>query len=188
MARPRSDIKRSQIMAAATQIIAEQGLQASTASIAKAAGISNGALFTYFETKADLLNALYIELKSSMAAFIADGIAEETEPREQLRHVWNGFLRWASEHPQERLALARLGVSTDLTPGTRAIASEPYDVIVALLDRCRADGVLRTASPMFVASLVLAMAEATIDAISADPDAADRHVALGFEALWRAIS
>lgn len=188
MARPKSAAKRNKIMEAAIRIVAEQGLRASTASIAKAAGVSNGALFIYFETKADLLNELYVELKLRMAAATTDGIPEDVEPRDQLRHVWYGMLRWAREKPLERLALAQLGVSNDLTPATRDIASRPYARVVALLDRCRADGAMRDASPMFVASLVMAMTEATIDDIAADPAAAERHAAIGFDALWRSIS
>ena len=188
MARPKSASKRNKIMEAAIRIVAEQGLRASTGSIAKAAGVSNGALFIYFETKADLLNELYVELKLRMAPATTDGIPEDVEPRDQLRHVWYGMLRWAREKPLERLALAQLGVSNDLTPATRDIASRPYARVVALLDRCRADGAMRDASPMFVASLVMAITEATIDDIAADPVAAERHAAIGFDALWGSIS
>ena len=57
MARPRSDEKRGAIMAAATRVIAAEGLGAATAAIAQEAGVSNGSLFTYFETKTELFNA-----------------------------------------------------------------------------------------------------------------------------------
>jgi AcrR family transcriptional regulator len=43
-------------MTAATRVIAAQGLSAPTAVIAREAGVANGSLFTYFETKADLIN------------------------------------------------------------------------------------------------------------------------------------
>jgi AcrR family transcriptional regulator len=64
MMRPRSDEKRSAILEATTRIIVMQDLSAPTAGIAKEAGVANGSLFTYFETKADLFNQLYLELKS----------------------------------------------------------------------------------------------------------------------------
>jgi AcrR family transcriptional regulator len=64
MARPRSEDKRDAIMSAAIKAIAVQGLSAPTSLIAKEAGVSNGSLFTYFETKADLLNQLYCELRA----------------------------------------------------------------------------------------------------------------------------
>jgi AcrR family transcriptional regulator len=39
-------------MSAAIRVIASEGPGAPTATIAKEAGVSNGSLFTYFETKA----------------------------------------------------------------------------------------------------------------------------------------
>ena len=70
MPRPRSDVKRSAILEAATRIIVTQGLSASTAGIAKEAGVANGSLFTYFETKTDLFNQLYLEIKTEIASAI----------------------------------------------------------------------------------------------------------------------
>ena len=68
-------------MSAAIRVIASQGLGAPTATIAKEAGVSNGSLFTYFETKADLLNHLYVELKAEMAAAAMDGLPTEGDIR-----------------------------------------------------------------------------------------------------------
>jgi|GraSoi2013_100cm_1033763.scaffolds.fasta_scaffold104262_2 AcrR family transcriptional regulator len=70
MARPRSEDKRNAIIAAATRVIVTQGLSAPTALIAQEAGVSNGSLFTYFETKTDLFNQLYLELKAGMASAV----------------------------------------------------------------------------------------------------------------------
>ena len=61
-------------MSAATRVIAAQGLGAATATIAREAGVSNGSLFTYFETKADLLNQLYLELKADMGTAALGGL------------------------------------------------------------------------------------------------------------------
>ncbi len=66
MARPKTGDKRSAILTAATAMIAAHGLGASTASIAKAAGIGEGSLFRYFATKDELLNELYRDLKDDM--------------------------------------------------------------------------------------------------------------------------
>ena len=81
MARPRSDDKRSAILAAAIRVIAAQGLSAPTAAIAAEAGVSNGSLFTYFPTKGDLLNQLYIEIKTEMGAAALDGLPTDGDAR-----------------------------------------------------------------------------------------------------------
>ena len=124
MARPRSDDRRNAIMSAAVQVIAAQGLGAPTATIAKEAGISNGSLFTYFETKADLLNGLYAELKAEMAAVAIDGLPTQSDIRKQMLHMWTHMLHWAASCPDKRRALAHLAVSNDITPASHEAGSQ----------------------------------------------------------------
>ncbi|HXP40472.1 MAG TPA: helix-turn-helix domain-containing protein, partial [Candidatus Acidoferrales bacterium] len=102
MARPRSEDKQNAIMEAASRVIGTHGLSAPTAMIAKEAGVSNGSLFAYFETKADLLNRLYVELKAEMAAGALDGIPTESDIRTQMFHMWSNVLRWATDCPEKR--------------------------------------------------------------------------------------
>ena len=56
MARPKSEEKRLQLMLAAAEAVAERGVGAPTALIAKLAGVAEGTLFRYFPTKEALLN------------------------------------------------------------------------------------------------------------------------------------
>ena len=84
--------------------------------------MSNGSLFTYFETKADLFNQLYLELKAEMAAAVLQGLLAEAGLREQVFHVWSNWMGWAVSSPAKRSALAQLGVSDEITPASRAAA------------------------------------------------------------------
>src|ERR1700691_396270 len=135
MARPRSDEKRGAIMAAATRVIAAEGLGAATAAIAQEAGVSNGSLFTYFETKADLLNHLYLELKTEMAAAALEGLpAGDSGVRAQMKHAWYGGLRWLTHCPDKRRTIANVGVSDAITQETRESARRTMIGIAALLE------------------------------------------------------
>lgn len=87
MSRPRSDEKRKALLEAATRIIVTQGLSAPTAGIAKEAGVANGSLFTYFETKSDLYNQLYLELKVERAKAALKDLDPGIEHRKQLFHA-----------------------------------------------------------------------------------------------------
>ncbi len=82
MARPRSEEKRNALMAAATRVIARHGMGAPTALIAQEAGVANGSLFTYFGTKADLVNDLYLELKAGQASAVLAGLPAGAALRE----------------------------------------------------------------------------------------------------------
>ncbi|MFE0419932.1 TetR/AcrR family transcriptional regulator [Streptomyces tendae] len=186
MPRPRSDDKRAAIMVAATRIIAAQGLGAATAAIAKEAGVSNGSLFTYFDTKADLLNQLYLELKGEMGAAALGGLPV-ADARTQMLHMWSRWMDWATANPQKRRTLAQLQVSDEIKASTHESASRTMTGIGEILERSRVDGPMRDAPAALVFTLCNALAEATIDYIISDPDRADEHKQSGFDALWRMI-
>jgi AcrR family transcriptional regulator len=175
-------------MGAAARVIAAQGLGAATAAIAKEAGVSNGSLFTYFDTKADLLNQLYLELKTEMAAAALGGLPADGDVREQLLSMCSGWLRWATVSPERRRTLAQLDVSDEITAATHAAASEGMTRIAEILERSRENGPMRDAPLAFVVVLASAVADATIDFTIRDPDNADAHASAGFEALWRMIA
>src|SRR5260221_2849414 len=120
MPRPKSDDKRTAILNAATRIIVVQGLGAPTAGIAKEAGVANGSLFTYFETKTDLFNQLYLELKSEIASMAMKDLPQGSELRNRFFHIWQNWTAWAVTFPDKRRALAQLSVSDEITPETRA--------------------------------------------------------------------
>ena len=175
MARPRSEDKRNAIISAVPRVIATHGLSAPTAMIAQEAGVSNGSLFTYFETKADLLNQLYVELKAEMAAAALDGLPVGAELRDQVSHIWSNWMGWAVSNPEKRCALAQLDVSDEITPANRAAAHKAMVDIGGLLERSRANGSVREAPMEFVVALVNSLADATMDFMVQDPKNADEY-------------
>jgi len=182
------DSKRDLILAAAARVIAAQGLSAPTAVIAKEAGVANGSLFNAFPTKADLLNQLYRELKTEMAAVPMEGMPTTSDLRAKMLHMWNRTLRWAAAAPEKRRALARLGVSEDITPETLEYGHQVMRPIARLLDESRRNGAMRDAPLPFLAGLLGALTDTTADFMIRDPDNAEQHCAAGFEALWRIVA
>jgi AcrR family transcriptional regulator len=187
MARPKSEDKRDALMAAATRVIAAQGLSAPTALIAREAGVSNGSLFTYFDTKADLFSQLYLELKTGMASASLDGLPVQAALREQLSRMWSNWMRWATSDPGKRRALALLTVSDDIAPETRAASHQAMAEVAGMLERARAGGPMRDAPMEFVLAIMNSLAEATMDFMTSDPANADEHCQAGFDALCRVL-
>lgn len=187
MARPKSEDKRDALMAAATRVIAAQGLSAPTAVIAREAGVSNGSLFTYFETKADLFNHLYLELKTGMAAASLEGLPAKAPLREQFSRMWSNWMRWATSNPGKRRALAQLDVSDEITQQTRAASHLAMAEVAGVLERARARGPMRDAPMEFVVALMNSLADATMDFMVKDPANADEHCRAGFGAVCRVL-
>jgi AcrR family transcriptional regulator len=188
MAKPRSEEKRTAIMAAAARVIADEGLGAPTAMIAREAGVANGTLFTYFETKADLFNALYLELKAEMAAASLKGLPATADLRKQMFHVWSRSMDWAMAHPEKRRALVQLTVSDEITKASRAAGHKTMAGIARVLEQSRANGPLRTAPMGFVVAIMNAVGDATMDFMIQDPANAKNHAKAGLDALWRMLA
>jgi AcrR family transcriptional regulator len=187
MPRPRSDEKRSSILQAATRVIVMQGLSAPTMVIAKEAGVANGSLFTYFATKTDLFNQLFLELKMEMASG-AMNLPVNAEVREQFFHLWKKWMNWAISNPDKRRALAQLSVSDEITPESRAAGHKMMAPVADLLERARAHGPMQKVSMGFLVALMNSVAEATMGFMTQDPAKAKKHSKEGFDAFWRMLS
>ena len=188
MSRPRSVEKRKAILEAATRIIVTQGLGAPTAGIAKEAEVANGSLFTYFETKSDLYNQLYLELKAEMADAALKDLDSGVESRDQLHHIWQRWMAWAVSRPEKRRALALLDVSAEITPESRATGHKTMADVAALLEEIRRRGPMRGTPMGFVVAIMNSIAEATITMMAQDAAHARKRCNEGFDALWRDVA
>jgi AcrR family transcriptional regulator len=175
-------------MSAAMRVIASQGLGAATATIAKEAASLTVHSFIYFETKAELLNQLDIELKTEMAVVALEDLPAESDVRAQLLHMWRRWLRWAVSCPEKRRTLAHPGVSDNITSETQRTAHQSMVGIAALLEWSRENGPLRNAPLGFVSALMSAMADTTIDFMINDPANAETHCIAAFNAMWRMLT
>src|ERR1700674_74915 len=119
MARVKSPEKRAAILRAAVHEIAEAGLGAPTAKIARRAGVAAGTLFTYFTEKEELLNELYLELKGEGYTTGNSNVPHKGSLERRARHIWSGLLDWTIEFPEKRKVSAQLNVSDLITPATR---------------------------------------------------------------------
>lgn len=175
-------------MRAAIRVIAADGLGAATATIAKEAGVSNGSLFTYFETKGDLLNRLYVELKTEMAAVGLVGLPNRSGIRKQAQYMWSHLLHWGTSFPEKRRVIAQLSVSDEITAESREAGHAALAGVANLLERSRENGPMRDVPLAFVVGLLNAHADATVDFMIGDPANADAHCMTAFDAFWRMLA
>lgn len=102
---------RQQIIDAAFELFAETGFQkTSIAAIAKSAGVSKGLIYHYFESKDDVLLAIF-EMLSAMGDQIIDAGAEKS-PKEHLIEVLNQTFQFILHQS----GLAKLMISLALQP------------------------------------------------------------------------
>lgn len=127
MARPKSEDKKQALLEAATAAFAQSGIAASTALIARNAGVAEGTLFRYFATKDDLLNALYLHLKQDLCqTMLANLDRTITEPKEHTRNIWNSYVDWGIRNPLAHAAIRQIGVSEKLNAETEQAVKDMF--------------------------------------------------------------
>jgi AcrR family transcriptional regulator len=190
VARPKSEDKRNAILDAATHLFAERGLTAApTSEISKRAGVAEGTLFTYFETKDDLLNALYREIKLELADAIMSDFPRKKNVRTRLRHVWDRYVNWGIANAKQRKVLAQLQVSEVLTKESKDAGGAPFVEFQIMIRDAIEHRVFRNDLPAeLISKSLAALVEATIDLTVANPSKANKYRDSGFQMFWAGIT
>jgi AcrR family transcriptional regulator len=188
MAQTKKTDKRNAILVAATNLIAIHGLGAPTAKIAKAAGVSDGSLFTYFPDKDDLLNQLYGELKMELREAVLAAYPRTGTLKQQARHLWDILIDWNLKQPKKRRTMAQLNVSDRITSTSKQAGTDGWEDIAAMMQKVSAKGLLRDRPSTFSIKILLALSELTMDSILEFPKEADTYRQAGFDAFWNAVA
>ena len=188
MARPRSEDKQAAILVAATEAVAVLGLGAPTAKIASGANVAEGTLFTYFASKDELLNQLYLELKMDLRDAMMTGYPAGKSLVDRNRHVWDRFVGWGSAHPLKRRAMRQLAVSDRITEESKKLVGDAFGEFDDMMRECAAGGAMRQQPPSFVSAIMSAIGDTTMDFIMREPGQAKRYRKAGFDAFWNTVS
>jgi AcrR family transcriptional regulator len=188
MARPLSEDKRNAILVSAVEVVAALGVSAPTAKIAKGAGVAEGTLFTYFETKDALLNQLYLTLKNELEAAMAAGYPAAAGLRDRWRHIWDRYLDWGAAQPAKRNAMRQLTVSDRITATSRELGGRGFREIEVMMEESVATSLLRDQPPAFVAAVMESLAETMLEFIAREPQRREHYKKAGFETLWNAVA
>lgn len=100
------------ILDAAFRLMAKNGYETTSISqIAKAAGVSKGLMYNYFESKEDLLKVLLNDAMAEGDQLISEVIS--TDPSETLRNLFLWFFNELRERPEHWRLLTELTLKID---------------------------------------------------------------------------
>ena len=187
MARPLSNDKRKAILASAAESVATLGIGAPTAKIASGAGVAEGTLFTYFPTKDALFNEVYLALKQEVAAAMMADYPTTGPLKVRWRHVWDRYIDWGATNSAKRKAIRQLTVSDRIGEPFKRSGGDAFRDVYALMDESVATGAMTKQSPAFVAAILEALAETTMEFVAREPDEHNRYRSAGFEAFWGGV-
>jgi AcrR family transcriptional regulator len=185
MARARSVEKQQAILQSTVREIAEVGLGASTAKIAKGAGLAEGTIFTYFASKEELFNELYAAIKTDVYVKVNKEFPHSSGLYERAQHIWTRYLRWAWENPLEQKASVLLDLSPVISVETRKRLDEVRGFVPQTMQELGRCGAFRELPPGFASSAMLALQTPILELASRKPREAQKLIQKTFDAFWR---
>ena len=173
--------RQKQIIEAAIPLFLSEGVGVSTASIAKAAGVSNGTLFNAFATKQALIDAIYLTTSLDLLAAMPC-TSQDDFTLDILHRNWSNYLRWAREKPQYRQIkhlLLEAGLTSQEVQADCNKASEQH---VVWLQKALEAGAIRGPNVAFIHQLIQFQLSLVIEY-----DLNEEDEALAFEMICQAI-
>jgi AcrR family transcriptional regulator len=156
---------RKRLLDAAAEVFAEQGLEASTAEIARRAGVGHGTVFRRFPTKDDLVAAIVVDRLGQIAES-ASALLADTPPEGRVLAFMTELVRM---HVRDHgLVEAVNGTRALADPGVHDAHGALMDVVEELVKADREAGLVRQDLGAFdVMALSKAVASACDPVISA---------------------
>lgn len=186
MSRPRSEDKRIAILEAALCVFAERGnLSAPTSAISKAASVAEGTLFTYFKSKDELVNELYLHLRSRFDRVLID-YPYGADAKTRLRHVWDRFIDRHLLQPELLKLMVQLRNSGSLFKENET----PSMALMEMLSVTREvvqGGKFEEVPVELMVLMVRGQCEAVVGYIQAHPEEEERSRELGFQVIWNGL-
>jgi TetR/AcrR family fatty acid metabolism transcriptional regulator len=145
-ARRRTDDKRQRILDAAVQTFAEKGFFASRISdVASAAGIADGTVYLYFESKEDILVKLFDEVMGEHIDAARQELRSIVDAAAGLRVIADHHLGLLGRNPQLAVVLqVELRQSTKFMDlFTAKWLKEYFDLVEAVIERGQKHGAIR---------------------------------------------
>jgi TetR/AcrR family fatty acid metabolism transcriptional regulator len=136
--------KRRLLLEAAVRVFARKGYHATrVGDIAEEAGVAHGLIYHYFESKEDVLRAVFRETWRELIATIRSVEQAGDAPPEQLRKVAEILLRsWRRDPDLVRVLVLEVTRSQHVRGEMEEIA-ESFAAIQEIIERGQADGSIR---------------------------------------------
>ena len=140
--------KRKALLSATLSLVNNGGIQgASMAKVAKVANVSPATIYLYFESKQDLVNQLYLDVKASFAEAAFNGYEQNMAVKESFESIWYNMSRFKLEHKEEASFLSQCDNTPMIDEKTRQEGLVQLTPLFDLWGRGKSEGIIKDISP-----------------------------------------
>ncbi len=183
--------KRDRILLAARRLFVKKGFHSTpTSAIAKEAGVANGTLFHYFNTKEDLINTIYKETRISYFTIAAAGVDDAKTIKRKVRIMWYNTVKWAINRPQDFLFLQQYSNSPFISQLTHKEIPEHIGFFYDLIDEGKEKGTLKDIPTDLMYQLITFQIQGIIIHLLQHVEFQHNstYLSMAFEFSWESIS
>lgn len=153
MPRIKDVTKVASIYKAALKLLQRYGFTEMTmASVAAQAGIATGSIYTYFKNKEDLINKLFIDIKTEMFRNMLNALTASNTFESNFKKMWMWYFRFSTKEPQKLIFIDQFNNSGYLTLATRKKTMLMMQPILQLFEEANKKNWIREMDPLLLVS------------------------------------
>ncbi|MFB9056931.1 TetR/AcrR family transcriptional regulator [Mariniflexile ostreae] len=145
---PKNKIKRDALVAATINLVNNNGFHATPmAKIAKLAEVSPGTIYLYFQNKQDLINQVYIEVKTAFSAFAFKDYETRFSVEEGFENIWKNIAEFKLKKVEAALFLSQCDNTPMIDESSRQEGLKHLHPLLDLWERGKKENIIKPVSP-----------------------------------------
>lgn len=143
----KSKDKREALVKATICLVNNDGFHAAPMSkIAKMANVSPATIYLFFESKQDLVNKVYLEVKTAFSAYAFETFTTNMEVEAGFELIWNRIADFKLKDPDEAMFLAQCDNTPMIDEPSRQEGIKHLQPLLDLWHRGKEEGVIKPIS------------------------------------------
>lgn len=156
--------------------------------VAREAGVATGTVYVYFESKEALLNALYVQTKLSFARTVFEGAGASGPVRPAFERTCVTYMRFIAENRAAVLFMSQFRNSAFQLEETRAVSERASEPLLRLLERGKAEGLLKDIPTSLMVAFLQAMLTEIVSYVASQPPGTHQEMYASIARLaWDAL-
>ncbi len=139
--------KERAVLEATLELINNSGFHASSMSkIAKMANVAPATIYLYFENKQDLINKLYVYIKSEMSHYAFQNYNDKMSVKEGFKLIWYNIAHYKTTHIKEAMFLSICDISPMIDEESKIRGLQHLQPLSDLCKQGQKEGILKDCS------------------------------------------
>lgn len=177
--------KQQRIMQAMLELVNENGIHNTPMSqVSKRSGVSTGAIYHYYDSKEELIRALYIDVKKQLIDATLVGYDMRADIKVRFELIWRNYFGFLASNPTHYSFLEQCSISPLITTECMQEAQEYGSPIIGFLHEGMAAKQLREMDVMLMAFFLFGVIAATVRMQLMQGALSEEHITQAIQCSW----